>query len=344
MRSDFKVLGVCGAQGALLLPFKKHLVANIEPRGVFHTKNEEQWKLNFEDIPFFKSLEEFLEKGEDISRIIGPDIIIGSPSCGHSSVFSYSRKKSLGKPKEDPTLNLFISSVNYFQPEIFLLENLPKLLEFIPVTEWEHNLENYNIITHCHSVNAFGNTQKSRKRLVLIGIHKRSKLKVGNFTKLFKINDPNRTTTQLKKEVIKEHNYREEPTKKLAMYHYKDTSKTSLTVEQVRQLWRGEFRDEFKWPMKTHRMKTLPGVYRNRKNAPPLTVRPSNRQFSAHGRVLGLDELRVIMGFPRSFKVYFDSKNPTYWLNKGRNTITKGSVFEVGLWFKKCLKNGLKQS
>lgn len=46
-----RVLGVCGAQGALLFPFKRYLIGNIEPRAVFHTKNEEQWRLNFGEIP-----------------------------------------------------------------------------------------------------------------------------------------------------------------------------------------------------------------------------------------------------------------------------------------------------
>ena len=38
---DLKVLGVCGGQGALLLPFKNKLIGNIEPRGVFHTSIEQ---------------------------------------------------------------------------------------------------------------------------------------------------------------------------------------------------------------------------------------------------------------------------------------------------------------
>ena len=45
------------------------------------------------------------------------------------------------------------------------------------------------------------------------------------------------------------------------------------------------------------------------------------------------------MGFPRNFKIYFDNSNKTYWLNKARNTLSKGSVYEVGIWFKKCIKN-----
>ena len=97
------VLGICGAQGALLFEFKEHLIANVEPRAVFHSKKEEQWKLNFGDIPFVRSLEEVKN-----SKI---DLILGSPSCGHSSVFSYSRKKSLGKPREDVTLNRPVHSL-----------------------------------------------------------------------------------------------------------------------------------------------------------------------------------------------------------------------------------------
>ncbi len=53
---DLKVLGVCGGQGALLFPFRDKLIGNIEPRGVFHTAKEEQWKANFKGIPFLKGM------------------------------------------------------------------------------------------------------------------------------------------------------------------------------------------------------------------------------------------------------------------------------------------------
>lgn len=324
-----KVLGICGAQGALLFPFRDHLVGNVEPRAIFHTPKEEQWKLNFGEIPFVRDPEPFFE--EDI------DIVLGSPSCGHSSVFSYSRKKTLGKPREDPTLNLYLASLKRILPKVFILENLPKLLEFIPKGEFEHNLPQYEIITHCHSVMEFGNSQKSRKRLIMVGVRRDCEYHISQFERLFRVNVP-MTVRDIEKKVRKELNYREESSKKLAMYHYKDPLKRTLTVKEVKSLWRGEFKNEFKWPMKTHKMKTLPGVYRNRLDAYPLTIRPSNRQFNPHGRVMGLEEFRIIMGFPPEFKIYFDPNNRTYWLNKARNTITKGSVYEVGIWTKICLE------
>ena len=84
-------------------------------------------------------------------------------------------------------------------------------------------------------------------------------------------------------------------------------------------------------------MKTLPGVYRNRKDAYPLTIRPANRQFNPYGKVMGLEEFRVIMGFPPEFRVYFDENQWNYWLNKGRVTLSKGACYEIGLWFFRCL-------
>lgn len=48
---QFTVLGICGAQGALLFPLRDHLIGNVEPRGVFHTPKEEQWRANFDGIP-----------------------------------------------------------------------------------------------------------------------------------------------------------------------------------------------------------------------------------------------------------------------------------------------------
>lgn len=322
-----KVLGVCGAQGALLFPFRKYLIGNIEPRSVFHTANEEQWNLNFKGIPFVRNIKEL--------KIDKVDIILGSPSCGHSSVFSYSRKKSLGKPKEDVTLNLYLKSIKVFKPKIFLMENLPKLLDFIPLNEWRENLPEYKFISYCYSVEEFGNSQVTRKRLVLIGISKLSSFKDSDF-KIFKVNRV-KTTRELYKNVREHLNFRENDSKILSMYHYADKSKRNLSALEVKKLWNTEFKKEYKWPMWGTKMNTLPGVYRNKWDNNPLTIRPSNRQFNPNGEIMGLEEFRVIMGFPKRFKLYYDLSRSTYWLNKGRNTYSKGSVYEIGKWFKKCI-------
>lgn len=340
-----RVLGICGAQGALLFSFKRdfnyEVVGNFEPRGMFHTPKEEQWKSNFPGIPFWKRYEDMIEAiGK--SNI---DIMVGSPSCGHSSIFSYSRKKSLGEPKEDPTLNYYLRAVKEVKPKVWIMENLPQMLKSIPLGEWEEKFPEYKFISHCYSVADFGNSQVSRKRLVLIGVRMDClELKV-HFERVFRVNTP-KLFGELYKKRRPKMNYTEAGARVLSMYDSRLLPmKRNLMVKEVRKLWRNDFKGEFKWPMPGTKMKTLPGVYKNRADAYPLTARPSSRQFNHRGSPMGLEEYRLIMGFPEAFLVYFPrdhrrrvakDKVRNYWLNKGRISLTKGAVYEIGKWAKLC--------
>lgn len=327
-----KVLGVCAGQGALLFPFKKNLLGNIEIRGVFHTPGEEQWKLNFGDIPFYKGycLQEFDER---------VDIIISSPDCGASSIMRLSKVKELGKPKDNRSLNLVIEGINYYKPKIFLIENLPRLLSLLPNEYLHEAFKDYKLIFHERSVSDYGNSQVSRKRLVIIGVHKKTGKKYLNaFNEIFQVKTPT-ITRELLFESPYGSNYNIPIEKTLAMYDYRKLpEKKNLTVEKIQVLWNSAFKNEKKWPIKTAKMSTLPGVYRLELDKPPLTLRPADRQFRPDGYPLGINDFKAIMGFPKQFKIYINQENYLYWLNKARYTIAKGSVYEVGIWFKKCIK------
>ncbi|MCM1438782.1 MAG: DNA cytosine methyltransferase [Roseburia sp.] len=334
---NLRILGVSAGQGALLYPFKDQLVANVELRGVFHTKGEEQWKLNFGDVPFLKSLEPVLNEHVDI--------IIGSPDCGASSVMRLSKVKQLGNPKENKSLNLLLQAVQHFQPKIFLIENLPRLISLLPQSYFEEALPDYKIVYHHCSVAEYGNSQTSRKRLVIIGIQKKAKNFLKAFDKVFSIDDCKVTSDLLEAAYYKlnNKNYMPPLEKTLAMYDYRKLpQKKNLTVKQIHHLWKKDFVNEKKWPIKTAKMSTLPGVYRLEKDKAPLTLRPADRQFRPDGWPLGIQDFKNIMGFPKSYQVYMDKDEYLYWLNKARYTLAKGSVYQVGLWFKKCLKRALK--
>lgn len=327
------VLGISAGQGGLLFPFRKSLLGNIEPRGVFHTPGEEQWKANFKDVPFYKGycLQEFDEK---------VDIIISSPDCGASSIMRLSKVKELGKPKDNRSLNLVIEGINYYKPKIFLIENLPRLLSLLPNKYLQEAFKDYKLIFHERSVSDYGNSQVSRKRLIVIGVHKKTGKKYLNaFNEVFQVKTPKLTRDLLSVSPYGS-NYNIPIEKTLAMYDYRKLpEKKNLTVEKIQVLWNSAFKNEKKWPIKTAKMSTLPGVYRLELDKPPLTLRPADRQFRPDGYPLGINDFKVIMGFPKKFKIYIDQENYLYWLNKARYTIAKGSVYEVGLWFKKCIKN-----
>lgn len=328
----YTVLGISAGQGALLFPFRKHLLGNIEPRGVFHTPGEEQWKANFGDIPFYKGycLQEFDEK---------IDIIISSPDCGASSIMRLSKVKELGKPKDNRSLSLVIEGINYYKPKIFLIENLPRLLSLLPNEYLQEAFKDYKLIFHERSVSDYGNSQVSRKRLVIVGVHKKAGKKYLNaFNEVFQVKTPT-ITRELLFESPYGSNYNIPIEKTLAMYDYRKLpAKKNLTVRKIQLLWNSDFKNEKKWPIKTAKMSTLPGVYRLELDKAPLTLRPADRQFRPDGYPLGILDFKAIMGFPKAYKIFMDEGNYLYWLNKARYTIAKGSVYEVGIWFKKCLK------
>ena len=326
------VLGISAGQGGLLFPFRKHLLGNIEPRGVFHTPGEEQWKANFKDIPFYKGycLQEFDEK---------VDIIISSPDCGASSIMRLSKVKELGKPKDNRSLNLVIEGINYYKPKIFLIENLPRLLSLLPNEYLHEAFKDYKLIFHERSVSDYGNSQVSRKRLVIVGVHKKTGKKYLNaFNEVFQVKTPTITRDLLFVSPYGS-NYNIPIEKTLAMYDYRKLpAKKNLTVRKIQLLWNSDFKNEKKWPIKTAKMSTLPGVYRLELDKAPLTLRPADRQFRPDGYPLGILDFKAIMGFPKQFKIYIDQENYLYWLNKARYTLAKGSVYEISVWFKRCLK------
>lgn len=330
------ILGVSAAQGALLFPFlhskKYKILANIEPRGVFHTSCESQWKLNFGDIPFYRGfcLQEFDEK---------VDIVVASPDCGIASIMRLSKVKELGNPKDNRSLNLVTAAIMEYKPKIFLIENLPRLLSLLPRDFFEETFKDYKLIFHERSVSDYGNSQVSRKRLIVIGVHKKTGKKYLNaFDEVFQVKTPKLTRDLLFVSPYGS-NYNIPIEKTLAMYDYRKLpEKKNLTVEKIQMLWNSAFKNEKKWPIKTAKMSTLPGVYRLELDKPPLTLRPADRQFRPDGYPLGINDFKTIMGFPKKFRIYIDQENYLYWLNKARYTIAKGSVFEIAIWFKRCLK------
>ena len=263
-----------------------------------------------------------------------------------------SKVKELGNPKDNRSLNLVISSILKYKPKIFLIENLPRLLSLLPKNFFEETFKDYKLIFHERSVSDYGNSQISRKRLVIIGVHKKTGKKYLNaFNEVFQVKNPTITRNLLKPLTFSsEDDTNQIPwiSKTLAMYDYRKLpEKKNLTVAKIHRLWVRDFKDEKKWPIKTAKMSTLPGVYRLEYDKPPLTLRPADRQFRPDGYPLGVEDFKAIMGFPKKFRIYLhenqgtsekDFRDHHYWLNKARYTIAKGSVYEVGLWFKRCLK------
>lgn len=332
------VLGICGGNGTILYPFRNgHLTGNIEPRSVFHTPNDVQWKLNFKEA-YDKD-----EKVEYSRHSV--DYIVGAPDCGHSSVMSYSRAKTLGDPQKNDSLNFFINSIHRYKPKIFLMENLPKLLDNYG-SDLNDTFKDYRLKNVIGSVSLWGNSQITRIRLVVIGIHKDLPKEVDEAFDISNINlkDKLKTSGELiagLDEVNPNVCHVREPEDYEVHMWYKGEPKVS--TKKARRIWLGEYKHLKKWPANHGNLNNQPGVYRNFANDYPLTVRKQNRQFNHMGYMLSPREMARIQGVPDSFKLWYNSEQHLYCINKGRTTVTKSPPYEIGLWFYQVLNYLQKQ-
>jgi len=333
-----RILGICGGNGVILYPMRKYLIGNIEIRSNFKTPEDIQWKLNFPNIPLYTN-------PVDMTRAISCDVIVGAPNCGHSSMLAYSRAKKTSDPMKDESFELFLIGLKYYKPKVFMMENLPKTLEMVPKEVWEKSFPNYELIFHSLSVTEWGNSQKTRIRLVIIGLRKEifgnnlSKVQY-QFFNVYKINKL-KTCKELliglrEGEILEIGHIREDISDIITMY-----AGFRITLRKIQEYWLNN-PEQKRWQVNNKKFTTAPGVYRNLDKGYPAVARKANRQFNDQGLQMSPRELARIQGIPDTFKIWMDKDKKGFCINKGRTTVTKTPPYEIGRWFYKQLKKSEK--
>lgn len=333
---DYTVLGVNSGLGVSLYPFKSNLIGNIESRGIFHTVKNEQWKANYGDIP--------IRKDEVYFLLAKPDVIISSPDCGSGSVFRLSRAKQFGDNSKNKSLGEFFVAIRRFEPKFFYFENLENLYKTFPKERLVHLLSNYRLVEHTVSVSKFGNSQVSRKRLIIIGIRRDLPTKIDKHFKLPDYTHLIKCCGDLYGDLGREENLeighvREKITDTISIH-----ARRRMSLELIRSHWQGRLKGRSRWETEPgFKFSTAPGVYRNLKHKYPSTARKANRQFDQRGLTLTPRQLARIQGVPDEFKIYINPDKLNYWINKARTCITKTPPMEISYWFKTKLEKALKK-
>lgn len=324
---SLKVLAVCGGNGVICHPFKTQLVANIEPRAIFKTPGNVQWTSNFGKIPLFHTVDAFVREFGTKPDV---DLLIGAPDCGHSSILSYSRSKSLHNPRDNASLTTYLNAVKTFQPTVFFMENLPAMLKTITRNELRSFFDEYRLSFICKSVTAWGNSQKNRIRLVVIGVKRDSDVSSKPFRNITPVAELKTAGELIEGLVLGESG------------HIREDINTRITLYAGKKMALTEIRDEWlkrgvsRWDVEGRRFFTAPGVYLNLKHKAPSTARKANRQFNHEGLMMSPRELARIQGVPDTFNIWIDKGRLGYCINKGRASITKCPTYEMGVWLKQA--------
>jgi len=150
-----KVIGIEGNVGSMLYPFQElghEIVCNFDSRGIV---SEENYLYNFPDSKLYTNLNDMYEEelvGVDI------DVVVMQPSC---SKFSQLSRKDREDYEECINLGYYIDKI---KPKFFFIESKLDYIDEMPV------IDGYKYQVEWVSNYHYGNTQKGRNRLWIMGI------------------------------------------------------------------------------------------------------------------------------------------------------------------------------
>jgi site-specific DNA-cytosine methylase len=164
-------LGLYSGIGSMLCAARQSgfkIIGNIEPRSYFHTGTFEK---NFPEAEMARKYEAF--EFRDTPQI---DVVFAHPSCGnHSSLNTTGKKENKNKdPGDIPNLIKYLISV---RPRFFVIDNLPKMLNVVPMSVWRKAFPDYDVVPELVSNYHYGNAQLKRVRLFIIGSLKKEKFR-----------------------------------------------------------------------------------------------------------------------------------------------------------------------
>lgn len=173
-----KALGITCGIGSLLIGAKEagfDVVGNIEWRKYYHCKDEEGRNGFTEYFPGSFLVESWDDLTvNQINSIVGKiDIALGHPECGSYSQLNMNRASQVTNPGDIP---LFIDLVSKIKPRYFVMDDLPMAFCAVPMSEYAEKLPEYDLFPEMISNAHYGNIQKNRKRMFMIGA-----LKTENF-------------------------------------------------------------------------------------------------------------------------------------------------------------------
>lgn len=159
-----KVLGITSGVGSLQYGFKQE---GFEI-GISH-----EWRKYYNvDKTFEKNYkQDCFEQYVSQPGWQGVDCIVSHPECGNYSNL-YTGKNRDTRQGDPGDIYKFIDLCNEYQPKTFLCDNLPKSLLAVDKVEWQTKFPDYNIYFEYVSNWGYGNPQKNRNRLFIIGVHK----------------------------------------------------------------------------------------------------------------------------------------------------------------------------
>jgi DNA (cytosine-5)-methyltransferase 1 len=172
-RPVLKAIGITCGIGSMLVGARAagfKVAGNVEWRKYYHEKDAQgrnTFEMNYPDAVFPTSLDHM--SMDEIERFMGADIALGHPECGNFSQLSGANKDRKEKLLDPADIPLFVDLVAKLQPRFFVMDDLPKSFMAFPMSEYARRLPGYDLFPEWVSNWGYGNVQKGRNRMFMIG-------------------------------------------------------------------------------------------------------------------------------------------------------------------------------
>lgn len=174
-------MGFTGGVGSMLVGAKSSgftIAGNIEWRDYYRYLTKDKvntFTLNYPGA--------FMSRGwDDAPKDLIPttiDYAVGHPECGMYSLLAKSLKDKsknfTARESDVGDLPLFLEYVRDYQPRFFLMDDLPKSFAALPMSSYHEMLPEYDLFPEWISNWGYGNIQKWRNRMFMVGSLKSEK-------------------------------------------------------------------------------------------------------------------------------------------------------------------------
>jgi len=168
-----KVIGITAGIGSLLVGARRAgfgVVGNIEWRKDYHLRDaagRNTFLQNFEGATLHENLDHMTM--DEIERFMGVELAMGHPECGNFSTLSAANRNYRERMLDPADIPLFVDIVARLKPRFFVMDDLPKSFMAYPMAEYAAKLPEYDLFPEWISNYNYGNVQKNRNRLFVIG-------------------------------------------------------------------------------------------------------------------------------------------------------------------------------
>jgi site-specific DNA-cytosine methylase len=171
-----KAVGITCGIGSMLIGARAagfEILGNVEWRDYYHVTDEHgrnTFTENFRGAAFPNTMEQMTE--EEFRLFSNPDLALGHPECGNFSQLSGANRDRAERLLDPSDIPLFVDIVAKLKPRFFVMDDLPRSFMAFPMSEYHRRLPDYDLFPEWISNWGYGNVQKGRNRMFMLGSRK----------------------------------------------------------------------------------------------------------------------------------------------------------------------------